>query len=280
MLSELAEDAILIANKAYSINLLTRSSLYAIRELPSRDKIPKVLSSIEESIKYDQKFESFVGIIKTITSHADLADSMNRSYQFQLVHHMMQRVSKSDVDLTLLCNKLNDRNLISDDVKRQALNSPSHEVLCRVVWKDLESCGLGEQFLNFIQCFGNTRSLDVRRNSSSEEGRMDVQHYVDRQTGQAPQRSSGEQLQYREDTHRSSTCGEEHSDTFMSAKEYSTAGLDEFADVSDRDVVPLPVNVMVTSRPYSYDSAVGVGRATTSVDDVKVRNKEPGEERK
>ena len=73
MLSELAEDAILIANKAYSINLLTRSSLYAIRELPSRDKIPKVLSSIEESIKYDQKFESFVGIIKTITSHADLA---------------------------------------------------------------------------------------------------------------------------------------------------------------------------------------------------------------
>lgn len=160
-MKELAEDPILITNKSFSVGLVTRSQLYDLRAMPSdQDKAANLLVHIESSLhKEPRAFELFVGSLRSISTHVTLADAMSRVYRLHLVRRRMEKFSETDLNFTLMCNRLNDQRLISDSTKEQAFKLEDPLAFCRFLFKEMDSMGIGEVFLDLLDAFENTKSL-------------------------------------------------------------------------------------------------------------------------
>jgi len=150
-----------VANKVHSLNLITRSHIYELRETPSnQQKASKLLDRVRESIQISNKnFELFIACLKTIKAHEALANEISAAHRLQLVFRSMTKLSRSDLNLTLFCNSLNDQKLIPDQVKMEALGTQSSREFFSLIYTHLQSVGLGADLLDFLDDIEQTKGL-------------------------------------------------------------------------------------------------------------------------
>ena len=179
----------------------------------------KLLEYLEESIRSSHKnFELFIACLKSTKDHVALAEALSRGHYLQLVLRNMQKISTTELNLNAFCHTLNDHKLISDGTKRLAMSCQDSHGFCSAIYNELKPTQLGEDFLDILRQFENTRStcaeLDEGSRSSgfSSEVSTDIPLLTVTDDTQDLQSSTELEVREKKDNH------DVESDTFMSAE--------------------------------------------------------------
>ena len=86
-LAEFSLNPIMVANAVFSKGIITQEDLHALRVIATNEsKAKQLVSLIEKTItEHPFKFDSFVGALRSVSTHVVMAERILSLYRFNLI---------------------------------------------------------------------------------------------------------------------------------------------------------------------------------------------------